>query len=331
MTGGAGFVGANVAHLAVDRGHEVIVVDDLSSGRRDNVPRSAVFQCGDAGSTPAMTRLLRKTQCATVLHFAGAVLAAQSMIDPLAYYDSNTAGLIGLLKACTAAGVTQFVFSSSAAVYGDKAAPGEQAVPVTEQAPTLPVSPYGRSKLMAEQILRDAVRAMGARAVVLRYFNVAGADPQGRVGPYGASAAHLFKAACEVALGRSPALSIHGDDWPTHDGTGVRDYVHVHDLARAHLLAVDRLEQAQPGSVETYNLGAGCGRSVREVAAAVGRAAGRRLPCRVGPRRSGDVAALVADASKARDVLGWTPELGLDEMAAHALAWARGRGCVSKP
>ncbi len=317
MTGGAGFVGANVAHLAVERGHGVVVVDDLRSGARNAVPAQALFHYGDAGSKRTMTELLRATPCTTALHFAGAVLASASMDDPLSYYAENTAGLIGLLQACAAAGVSRFVFASTAAVYGD------QAVRVAEEAQTSPISPYGRSKLMAEQILSDAVRATGGRAIVLRYFNVAGADPQARAGPVDASANHLIGAACEVALGRRAVLTIHGDDWPTHDGTGVRDYVHVHDLARAHLMAVERLEGLRPGSVETYNLGAGQGRSVREVVAAVGRASGASLPCHVAARRPGDVAELVADMSKARDVLGWTPWLGLDEMAAHALAWGR--------
>ena len=317
MTGGAGFIGANVAHLAVEGGHEVVVVDDLRSGCRDNVPRSAVFRQGDAGSAAVMADLLCAAGCTAVLHFAGAVFAAESMADPLAYYAANTAGLIGLLEACAASGVTRFLLSSSAAVYGDRASW------VAENAATAPVSPYGRSKLMAEQILCDAVRATGARAIVLRYFNVAGADPEGRAGPAEASAPPLVQAAGEVALGRRSALAIHGDDWPTPDGTGVRDYVHVHDLARAHLLAIKRLEQVAPGSVETYNLGAGCGRSVREVAAAISRAGGFSLPCRVGPRRPGDVAALVADISRARDVLNWTPRFSLEDTAAHALAWAR--------
>ena len=211
----------------------------------------------------------------------------------------------------------RLVFSSTAAVYGDAHAR------VDETAATLPVSPYGRSKLMAETILRDAAAASGLRAIALRYFNVAGADPAGRAGQSTAGATHLFKIACRVALGQEAALPVYGGDWPTRDGSGVRDYVHVDDLARAHLLALERLEAQADGSCEVYNLGSERGWSVREVARAVGQAAGTELACEARPRRAGDMAELVADASRARLALGWIPRWDLDAMAVHALAWER--------
>jgi UDP-glucose 4-epimerase len=319
ITGGAGYIGGQTVLAALDAGRDVVVVDDLSTGRA--IPPGCVFVHADAGDAQTMGRLMRRHNVTEVIHFAASVAAPRSVAEPLPYYRNNVGTLIGLLTACAAEDVTRLVFSSTAAVYG------EGIVPAREDGATCPVSPYGQSKLMAETILRDVTAATGLRAMALRYFNVAGADPDERCGQGGASATHLFKLACEVAAGRRGTLTIHGDDWSTADGTCVRDYVHVHDIARAHLLALARLaseEAAEPFSL--FNIGSGRGYSVREVIEAVGAAAGLDLPVTIGPRRPGDVAAMVADTQRARAVLGWTPRFDLRDIAAHALAWERKSG-----
>ena len=316
ITGGAGYIGGQTALAAMDAGHEVVVVDDLSTGRA--IPPGTVFAQADAGDTATMAMLMRRHGVTEVIHFAASVAAPRSVGEPLLYYRNNVGALIGLLDACAETEVTQLVFSSTAAVYG------EGLSPVREDAPTRPISPYGQSKLMAETILRDITATTALRAVVLRYFNVAGADPAGRTGQDGAAVTHLFKVACEVAAGRRGTLTVHGDDWPTPDGTGVRDFVHVHDIARAHLLALERVAaRADAEPFALFNLGSGRGYSVREVVDAVSTAAGHALPVAIGPRRPGDVAEIVADTQRARTVLGWAPQFDLHDIAAHALAWER--------
>jgi UDP-glucose 4-epimerase len=316
ITGGAGYIGSHTALVAMDAGREVVVVDDLSTGGA--APAGAIFVRADAGDATAMTRVMRRHGVTEVIHFAASVVAPCSVKEPLLYYRNNVGTLMGALEACAAAAVRRFVFSSTAAVYGDGISPAR------EDGPVAPVSPYGHSKLMAETILRDLAKAGGPRVTVLRYFNVAGADPDGRAGQGGVAATHLVKVACEAATGRRASMTVHGDDWPTADGTGVRDFVHVHDIARAHLLALEHLGfAANAERFSLFNLGSGLGYSVREVIAAVGAAAGHTLPVTVGPRRPGDVAELVADSERARTVLGWTPRLGLRDIAAHALAWER--------
>ncbi len=317
ITGGAGYIGAHAAWAALDAGRRVVVLDDLSTGFREAVPPGAAFVRGDCGDADAVAAVLREHRAEAVMHFAGLTVAPESVARPLDYYAANLGGAVAVAQACLAAGVERIVFSSTAAVYGEPAAR------VDEATPPAPLSPYGRSKLIAEQALADAAAAHGLRVCTLRYFNVAGADPAGRAGQSTAAATHLFKAACQAALGRRAALPVHGEDWPTRDGTGVRDYVHVTDLAAAHLAALDRLAAAEAGRFEVFNLGTERGCSVREVAAAVGAAAGRPVPLAPGPRRPGDMAELLADAGRARRALGWTPRLGVAEMAAHALAWER--------
>ena len=319
ITGGAGYIGAHAAWAVLDAGLEAVVLDDLSSGLRAAVPAGAAFVEADVVDADAVARTLREHRVEAVLHFAGRAVAPESVARPLDHHRVNTGGTVALLQACVKAGVERVVISSTAAVYGD-ARPR-----VDETAPTRPISPYGRSKLAAEAVLQDAARAHGLRTAALRYFNVAGADPAGRAGQSTPGATHLFKAACEAALGRRPALEVYGEDWPTRDGTGVRDFVHVSDLAGAHLLALRRLAGAQPGGFEALNLGSERGWSVREAARAVGEAAGRAVPLRPAPRRPGDMAELVADASRARAALAWAPRFGVSEIAAHALAWERRR------
>jgi UDP-glucose 4-epimerase len=315
ITGGAGYIGGQTALVALDAGRDVLVVDDMSAGRA--APPGAAFVEADTGDAKTMARLMHRHGVTEVVHFAASVVAPRSVGEPLLYYRNNVGTLIGLLDACAATGVERLVFSSTAAVYGDGASPAR------EDAQARPVSPYGHSKLMAETILRDVTAATGLRAMVLRYFNVAGADPSGRAGQGGHAATHLVKVACEVATGRRESLTVHGADWPTADGTGVRDFVHVHDIARAHLLALARLSLADVEPFSIYNLGSGRGYSVRDVIDAVGAAAGRALPATVGPRRLGDVAEMVADTALARSVLGWTPRFGLGDIAVHALGWER--------
>ena len=317
ITGGAGYIGAHVALAALDAGREVVVLDDLSTGFRQAVPAGAAFAEGDIRDVATLVRLLRNHSVGAVVHMAALTVVPQSVARPLDYYAANLAGALALAQACVEAGVGRLVFSSTAAVYGD-ASPR-----VDERSPTRPASPYGRTKLMAEALLADAAAAHGLKAAALRYFNVAGADPAGRAGQSTAQATHLFKAACQAALGRRPALTVFGDDWPTRDGTGVRDFVHVRDVAAAHLLALDRLEAADAPGLEVFNLGSEQGCSVREAAAAVGAAAGRPVPMALAPRRPGDLAELTADASRARAVLGWRPTLGLHDIARDALAWER--------
>ncbi len=315
VTGGAGYIGSHTVLAALDAGRTVVIVDDLSAGHAP--PRGADFVQADAGDTEVMSRIMRRRGVTEVIHFAASVVAPRSVAEPLLYYRNNVGTLVGLLSACAAASVSRFVFSSTAAVYGDGKSPA------AEDDDTAPVSPYGRSKLMAETILRDTAAATGLRAIALRYFNVAGADPDGRAGQGGGAATHLIKVACEVAAGRRTALTVHGDDWDTADGTGVRDFIHVHDVARAHLLALAKLSLQDSDSFSVVNLGSGKGYSVRAVADAVGASAGVVLPMILGPRRPGDVAEMVADTDLARRILGWTPRFNLRDIAAHALAWER--------
>ena len=315
ITGGAGYIGSHAAWALLDVGGEIVVLDDLSSGLREAVPPRAAFVLADVTDGKTMRSVLRRYRIEAILHFAGRASAPGSVGHPLEHHRINTGGVVSLLEACVDCGVDRVVLSSTAAVYGDVAEC------VNEGSPTCPISPYGRSKLAAEWVLTDAARAHGLRAAALRYFNVAGADPEGRAGQSARGATHLFRTACEAVLGRRQAVDVYGEDWPTPDGTGVRDYIHVHDLVQAHLLTLTRLVHAPAGACEVLNLGLGRGSSVREVVQAVGDAAGRRVPLKSAPRRPGDMAALVADASRARQVLRWSPRYGLDDMAAHSLAW----------
>ncbi len=315
ITGGAGYIGSQATLVALDSGRTVVVVDNLSAGGAP--PRGALFVRADAGDSETMARVMRRHRVTEVIHFAASVVAPRSVAEPLPYYRNNVGVLMSLLAACASEDVNRLVFSSTAAVYGEGKGLAR------EDAPTAPVSPYGHSKLMAETILRDVTAATRLRAIALRYFNVAGADPSGRSGQSGPGATHLIKLACEAAAGGRPSLTIHGDDWPTPDGTGVRDFVHVHDLARAHLLALDRLNSAAAESFSLFNLGSGRGCSVREVVAAVSASAGIKVPTVIGPRRHGDVAEVMADTTRAREILGWSPRFSLADIADHALAWER--------
>jgi UDP-glucose 4-epimerase len=316
VTGGAGYIGSHVVLKLVEAGERVVVLDDLSTGFADAVI-GAELVVGNCGDSALVERVLREHRVVTLLHFAARTIVPESVADPLRYYGNNTCATRNLLAECARAGVGRIVFSSTAAVYGIPAA-GR----ASEDMPTAPINPYGSSKLMSEWMLRDLAAAGGPRYVALRYFNVAGSDPAGRIGQSTRKATLLVKVACEAALGKRPHVAVFGTDYDTPDGTGVRDYIHVDDLAQAHLDALAYLGRG--GESATFNVGYGHGYSVREVIAAVERAHGAPIPVVEQPRRAGDPPMLVAEAARISGALGWQPRLDdLDAIARTSLAWER--------
>ena len=317
VTGGAGYIGSHMVLALLDAGEKVVVIDDLSTGSRKAVPQPAKLVVGDAGDQKLVEKVLREHDVEAVTHFAAKVVVPDSVADPLGYYLTNTANTRTLLSAIVRAGVKRYVFSSTAAVYGNP-----DANPVDEDAKPKPESPYGTSKLMSEWILRDTAAAHGLSAMVLRYFNVAGADPAGRTGQSTPNATHLIKVACEAAVGKRKGMQIFGTDYATPDGTCIRDYIHVTDLIDAHVAALRHLRKG--GENLTLNCGYGRGYSVREVVDAVKRVSGVDFPVTLSPRRPGDPAAIVARADRIRAKLGWRPKLDdLATIVTHALAWER--------
>jgi UDP-glucose 4-epimerase len=314
VTGGAGYIGSHVVLQLRERGESVVVLDDLSRGFRQSLGDTPLI-LGDIADRALVSRLLREHGVDAVMHFAAFTVVPESVRDPLKYYGNNVCGTRNLLQCCAESGVRQIVFSSSAAVYGTPV--GELAA---EDSPTAPINSYGTSKLVSEWMLRDLAVASALRYMALRYFNVAGSDLGGRIGQATPGATLLIKVASEAIVGKRPHVSIFGTDYPTPDGTGIRDYIHVVDLAAAHLAALDHLRQG--GASAVLNCGYGHGYSVRQVLDSVQRVAGRKLVIREEPRRAGDPAVLVAKADRIRDLLGWTAKLDdLDTIVRSSLDW----------
>jgi UDP-glucose 4-epimerase len=317
VTGGAGYIGSHMVYALVDRGETPVVLDNFSTGTRGLVSEKAVLVEGEVADQALVRHLIEEHAIDAVIHFAGSIVVPDSVAEPLAYYANNTVASRALMEACVEGGVKAFIFSSTATVYAEDARQ-----PLGETEPTLPISPYAKSKLMTEWMLADASRAYDFRHMVLRYFNVAGADAQGRTGQSSPRATHLIKRAAQVVLGRVPHLDIFGTDYPTPDGTGVRDYIHVSDLVAAHLLALDALRAGHASA--TFNCGYGCGASVREVIATVEQVTGRKLPVVESPRRAGDPPTLIADPARIKQALGWVPAHDdLDGIVRSALDWER--------
>lgn len=322
VTGGAGYIGSHAVLALQAAGHTVSVLDDLSTGFESAVPASVHFHRGDVGDPAVLRRVFEARPVDAVLHFAGSIIVSDSVSAPLDYYRNNTCTSRTLLEAAIAFGVPNFIFSSTAAVYGTP-----KSTPIREDAATAPINPYGCSKLMTEWMLRDAAAAHGLAFAALRYFNVAGADPAGRSGQSTAAATHLVKVACEVVTGRRSEVAVYGTDYQTADGTAVRDYIHVSDLADAHVLTLHHLLAGGPSFIA--NCGYGAGFSVHEVLDAVERISGRSMNRRLAGRRDGDPPILVADATFLRSLVGWRPRYDdLDKIVQHALSWEQSRAAA---
>jgi UDP-glucose 4-epimerase len=317
VTGGAGYIGSHMVFELLDAGEDVVVLDNLSTGFQWAVAEGAPLFVGETGDQTLVSRIIRDHNIDAIIHFAASIVVPDSVRDPLGYYRNNTVNSRALIECAVNGGVRNFIFSSTAAVYGNPAS-----IPVLEEAPTVPISPYGWSKLMTEIMLRDAGHAHRFSHVILRYFNVAGADPDLRSGQSNAAATHLLKVATETALGLRPKLEVFGTDYRTPDGTCIRDYIHVSDLVRAHLDALYYLRSSGPSL--TLNCGYGRGFSVREVIAMVKRMSGVDFKVENAPRRSGDPDRIVAASERIRATLGWQPRFDdLSTIVTHALAWER--------
>lgn len=315
VSGGAGYIGSHMVLELLDRGERVVVLDNLSTGFWWAIPPEATFVQGDIGDQELVEKLIAEHGITALAHFAARIVVPESVSDPLGYYFNNTVKTRALIESAVRGGVRHVIFSSTAAVYGEP-----DVSPVPEEIPLNPINPYGRSKLMSEWMLQDAARAHGFSYVALRYFNVAGADPKGRSGQSSPSATHLIKVASQAALGQRDGLTVFGTDYPTPDGTCLRDYIHVTDLVRAHLCALDHLRAG--GASRTLNCGYGRGYSVKQVVEVVKKISGVDFPVTMAGRRAGDPASLVAKADRIRDELGWRPEHDdLEQIVSQALAW----------
>jgi UDP-glucose 4-epimerase len=317
VTGGAGYIGSHMVHTLVDAGEQVVVLDNLSTGFKAALPPSVPLFVGETGNESLVSAILKAHHVDAIIHFAASIVVPDSVRDPLGYYRNNTANSRALMAAAVACGVRHFIFSSTAAVYGNPAQ-----TPVSEDAVPQPMSPYGNSKLMTEQMLADVGIAHDLHHVILRYFNVAGADPNKRTGQSTAGATHLIKVASQTALGARPQMDVFGTDYPTPDGTCVRDYIHVTDLVSAHSAALKHLRAG--GESLRLNCGYGRGYSVLEVIDTVKRVSGNDFKVNITGRRLGDPASIVADATRIRTALGWRPALDdLETIVTHALTWER--------
>ncbi|NLW81224.1 MAG: UDP-glucose 4-epimerase GalE [Desulfovibrionales bacterium] len=318
VTGGAGYIGSHTTLALSEAGHEVVVYDNLSTGRAEAVIPPARLVVGDLAETDRLNGLMRRENFSAILHFAGSIVVPESVENPLKYYRNNTNNTTELIGLAVRHGIPRFIFSSTAAVYGMP-----EVIPVTEDTPTQPINPYGRTKLMSEWVIEDTAAAHPQFSyVILRYFNVAGADPEGRIGQSTPNATHLIKVAAQAALGRREALHIFGTDYDTPDGTCIRDYIHVTDLAAAHVLSLGHLEAGGPSGI--FNCGYGHGYSVREIVEAVKRASGVDFSVVESPRRAGDPPALVSNPARIRSTMGWQPSHDdIDGIALSAYAWEK--------
>jgi UDP-glucose 4-epimerase len=315
VTGGAGYIGSHMVLALVEAGESVVVVDNLTTGFSSFLPEGVPLFIGDAGDENLVEGVISAHNVDAIIHFAGSVVVPESMRDPLAYYRNNTMTTRSLLNVAIRCGVRRFIFSSTAAVYGNP-----DQVPVPEEAHTRPLSPYGSSKLMTEIMLHDVASAHDLQFVALRYFNVAGADPQARIGLATVGATHLLKIAVEAATGQRAQIEVYGTDYPTPDGSCIRDFIHVSDLAQAHRAALAYLREG--GESATLNCGYGRGYSVLETIEAVRRVSGRQFAVKYAPRRPGDIMTMIADTTRIQTTLDWTPQYDdLETIAAHALAW----------
>ncbi|MFP4629937.1 MAG: UDP-glucose 4-epimerase GalE [Desulfohalobiaceae bacterium] len=316
VTGGAGYIGSHTVLSLLAAGYQVVVYDNLSTGFFAAVLPPAQLVHGDLYELDKLDALFQEMEFSSIIHFAANIVVPESVKNPLKYYRNNTLNTTRLIELAVKHGIQNFIFSSTAAVYGIP-----EQIPVPESSPLQPINPYGRSKLMSEWVLQDAARAHpGLEYIILRYFNVAGADPQGRMGQSTPEATHLIKVACETALGKRPVLEIFGSDYPTPDGTGVRDYIHVTDLSQAHVAALQHLEQGR-GS-EIFNCGYGHGYSVLDIVQAVEKIAGANLPTRQVERRPGDPAELVADPRRLREAFNWQPDFDdIEKIVQTVYAW----------
>ncbi|HVR90699.1 MAG TPA: UDP-glucose 4-epimerase GalE [Novosphingobium sp.] len=318
VTGGAGYIGSHAVLALTDAGWPVAVIDNLTTGFRWAVPEGVALYEGDIEDAALLARIFAEQRIGAVMHFAGSIIVPESVENPLKYYHNNTAKSRALIAAAVTAGLPHFIFSSTAATYGVP-----DVSPVNEATPQRPINPYGMSKLMTEQMLADVAAAHPLNYCALRYFNVAGADPRARTGQSTAGATHLIKVAVEAALGKRSGVDVFGTDYATPDGTGVRDYIHVSDLAAAHVQALEALI-AEPKRSLTMNAGYGRGFSVLEVLDAVDRVTGRKIVRRIGPRRAGDPDSLISDNARIKATLPWVPQYAdLDTIVRHALAWER--------
>ncbi|RST29469.1 UDP-glucose 4-epimerase GalE [Sphingomonas ginkgonis] len=319
VTGGAGYIGSHAVLALRDSGYPVIVLDDLSNGTREAIPADVELVVGDVGDRSVTDPLLRDKGVGAIMHFAGSIVVPESVTDPIKYYSNNSAASLSLIRSAIEAGVPHLVFSSTAAVYG-----AAERVPIVESDPLLPINPYGASKLMTERMLADIAPATpGFSYAALRYFNVAGADPQGRSGQRGKGATHLLKVACEAAVGKRDKVQVFGTDYPTPDGTCIRDYIHVADLADAHVAVLEAL-LADPATSRIHNCGYGKGFSVLEMLDALDRVNGTPVPREMGPRRAGDPPQLVADSSGLQSQTSWRPKRNdVEQIIADALRWEK--------
>ena len=315
VTGGAGYIGSHTVKKLGEAGYEIVVYDNLSTGSSDAVLYGELVE-GELNDVERLSEVFARHNFDAVLHFAASISVPESLTKPLDYYYNNTCNVVNVLQCCQKFGVDRFVFSSTAAVYGEI-----QDYPVREISPTQPINPYGKSKLMSETIIRDYALASELKYVILRYFNVAGADSSGKIGQMG-KAAHLIRVGCDAALGVRPSASIFGTDYPTADGTGIRDYIHVEDLATAHVDALAYLEREATSQI--LNCGYGNGYSVREVLSKIQEISGANFPIVETPRREGDPACVVASGDKIRKIIGWQPQHdSLDKIVTSALEWEK--------